>query len=40
MNLATIIDDHPDDAVALISRGEQTTYGTLARAGRRLPGRV
>lgn len=29
MNLATIIDDHPEDAVALISRGDQTTYGTL-----------
>ncbi|MBI2704520.1 MAG: AMP-binding protein [Actinobacteria bacterium] len=29
MNLATIIDNHPEDAVALISRGEQTTYGTL-----------
>lgn len=29
MNLATIIDDHPEDAIALISRGEQTTYGKL-----------
>ena len=29
MNLATIIDPHPDDAVALISRGETTTYGEL-----------
>lgn len=29
MNLATIIDAHPDDAVALISRGRSTTYGQL-----------
>ena len=29
MNLATIIDDHPDDACALISRGKPTDYGTL-----------
>ncbi|MEX2294528.1 MAG: AMP-binding protein [Acidimicrobiales bacterium] len=29
MNLASIIDPHPDDAVALISRGKTTTYGTL-----------
>ncbi len=29
MNLATIIDAHPDDAVALISRGKTTTYGEL-----------
>ena len=29
MNLASIIDPHPDDAVALISRGKSTTYGTL-----------
>ncbi|MBS1838270.1 MAG: AMP-binding protein, partial [Actinobacteria bacterium] len=31
MNLATIIDPHPDDAVALISRGQATDYGTLRR---------
>ena len=31
MNLATIIDGHPDDAVALISRGQRTTYGELRR---------
>ena len=31
MNLATIIDDHPDDAVALVSRGQKTTYGELRR---------
>ena len=31
MNLATIIDPHPDDAVALISRGQRTTYGELRR---------
>ena len=30
-NLATIIDDHPDDACALISRGKPTDYGTLRR---------
>ena len=29
VNLATIIDAHPDDAVALISRGRSTTYGDL-----------
>ncbi len=29
MNVASIIDDHDDDAVALISRGEPTTYGRL-----------
>lgn len=31
MNLATIIDPHPDDAVAVISRGKPTTYGELRR---------
>ena len=29
MNLAHIVDNHPDDSVALISRGRPTTYGTL-----------
>ena len=29
MNLASIIDPHPDDATALISRGRATTYGEL-----------
>lgn len=29
MNLASIIDDHPADARALISRGKPTTYGAL-----------
>lgn len=29
MNLATIIQPHPDDAVALVSRGKTTTYGQL-----------
>ncbi len=29
MNLATLIDGHPDDATALISRGRITTYGML-----------
>lgn len=31
MNLATIIDAHPDEAVALVSRGQSTDYGTLRR---------
>jgi long-chain acyl-CoA synthetase len=38
MNLATIIDEHPADAVALISRREQTTYGTLRDQVARLRG--
>ena len=29
MNLATIIEAHPDDAVAVLLRGEPTTYGQL-----------
>ena len=29
MNLAAVFDRHPDDAVALISRGKFTTYGQL-----------
>ena len=28
-NLASIIDPHPDDAVALVSRGRTTTYGSM-----------
>ncbi len=31
MNLASIIDGHPDDAPAVMSRGEITTYGDLRR---------
>lgn len=31
MNLATIIDEHPDDAVAFVSRGRRTTYAELRR---------
>lgn len=31
MNLASVIDPHPDDARALISRGKVTTYGELRR---------
>jgi len=31
VNLATIIEPHPDDAVALISRGRDTSYGELRR---------
>ena len=31
VNLATIIDPHPDDAVALVDRGRTTTYGDLRR---------
>lgn len=29
MNLASILDGHPDDATAFISRGQRTTYGEL-----------
>ncbi|MEA3214493.1 MAG: long-chain acyl-CoA synthetase, partial [Acidimicrobiia bacterium] len=29
MNLASIIDKHPAERVALISRGKETTYGAL-----------
>lgn len=29
MNLATIIEDHPSDDVAIVSRGRSTTYGEL-----------
>ena len=29
MNLATIIDPHPGEATALISRGRETDYDTL-----------
>ena len=29
MNLAAVIDRHPDDAVALVHRGQTTTYGDL-----------
>jgi long-chain acyl-CoA synthetase len=31
VNLASIIDGHPDDAAAVMSRGEITTYGDLRR---------
>ena len=31
MNLAAIIEGHPDDALAFISRGRRTTYGELRR---------
>ncbi|HVE93496.1 MAG TPA: AMP-binding protein [Acidimicrobiales bacterium] len=31
MNLATIVDGHPDEAPALLSRGNVTTYGELRR---------
>jgi len=31
VNLATIIDPHPDDAVALVDRSRTTTYGELRR---------
>jgi long-chain acyl-CoA synthetase len=31
MNIATIIESHPDDAPALVSRGHVTTYGDLRR---------
>ena len=31
VNLAGVLDAHPDDAVALVSRGRPTTYGELRR---------
>jgi long-chain acyl-CoA synthetase len=38
VNLATIIEPHPDDTVAVISRGEPTTYGELRDQAARLRG--
>lgn len=38
MNLAQICADHPADAVALISRGKETTYGDLREQAGRLRG--
>ena len=38
MNLASIIDPHPDGAVALISRGKATSYGQLREQVARLRG--
>ena len=38
MNLATIIDPHPDDAVAVISRSRTTSYGELRDQVARLRG--
>lgn len=38
MNLATMVDDHPSDAVAFISRGRTTTYGELREQVARLRG--
>jgi long-chain acyl-CoA synthetase len=38
VNLAHIIDGHPDDDVALISRGRPTTYGALREQVARLRG--
>jgi long-chain acyl-CoA synthetase len=38
VNLATIIDPHPDEAVALISRGRTTTYGELRQQAAALRG--
>ena len=29
VNLSAIVEPHPDEAAALVSRGEVTTYGTL-----------
>jgi len=29
VNLGSLIDGHPDDAISLISRGRPTTYGAL-----------
>ena len=39
VNLASIIEPHPDDAVALISRGPHDDLRRAARAGRGAPGR-
>jgi long-chain acyl-CoA synthetase len=38
VNLASIIDDHPAETVALISRGQETTYGELRDQVARLRG--
>lgn len=38
MNLAAVCADHPDDAVAVISRGQTTTYGELRDQVGRLRG--
>jgi long-chain acyl-CoA synthetase len=38
MNLATIVEGHPDGAVALISRGRTTTYGALREQAASLRG--
>ncbi len=38
MNVASIIEGHPDDAVALISRNRETTYGELVDQAARLRG--
>ena len=38
MNLAEMIEDHPADSVALISRGSQTSYGELREQSAKLAG--
>ena len=38
MNLAHIIDPHPADKVAIISRGRPTTYGALREQGAHVRG--
>lgn len=38
MNLASIIDPHPADAVAIVSRGKETTYGQFRAQVERLRG--
>ncbi len=38
VNLASILDPHPDDCLALISRGRTTSYGTLRDQSARLAG--
>ena len=38
VNLASIIDEHPADSIALISRGRETTYGELRDEVDRLRG--
>ena len=38
MNLASIIEPHPADAVAIVSRGKETTYGQFRDHVERLAG--
>ncbi len=38
MNIASLVETHPADSVALVSRGRETTYGQLAEQASRLRG--